>query len=192
MGPISAVSNGFAKIFNFSGRASRSEYWWFFLLGFIISIVTLLIDSKTILAFLLANGGVFDIPQISTLGLTTPWVWLVLSIPMISLSVRRLHDAGFSGFWFLLSFIPLGGLVLMILYMLPSQNTTTHHGTPAAAALKDVTGKPVSVDAHKRAMQGYAVLFDKDKPVTAEMQAARKAEISDYYRTKVLKPAASV
>lgn len=192
MGPISAVSSGFAKIFNFSGRASRSEYWWFFLLGFIVSTITILVDAKTILALMVANEGAFDIYQLSVLELATPWACLVFAIPMISLSVRRLHDAGFSGFWFLVNFIPLGGLALSILYMLPSQNTTTHYGAPAVAPIKDSSGKPVTVDAHKRAMQGYAVLFDKDKPVSAEVQAARKAEISDYYRTKVLKPAASV
>jgi len=49
----------------------------------------------------------------------------------------------------------------------------------------------MTVDSHKRAMQGYAVLFDKDKPVTAEMQAARKAEVADYYRSRVLKASPS-
>jgi hypothetical protein len=75
------------------------------------------------------------------------------------------------------------------MYVLPSQNSTTVHGTPAAGPVVDRTGKPLTVDAHKRAMQGYALLLDKDKRPSPEQQAARKAEIGDYYRTHVLKSA---
>jgi hypothetical protein len=112
---------------------------------------------------------------------------LVLMPPMISLTVRRLHDAGFSGFWILIYLVPLGGFALLILHALPSSANTTAHGTPAARPKSDPSGKPVPVDAHKRAMQGYALLYDEDKRPSAETQAARKAEIAEYYRSQVLK-----
>jgi len=190
MGPISAVGTAFAKTLNFSGRASRSEYWWVFLFSFLVNLAAIAFDVTALFMRHQVEGDLL-FAALSPFDLFTPWAVLIFSIPMMSLSVRRLHDAGFSGFWLLLSFIPLAGFALFILYMLPSQNSTTHYGAPASRPMADPSGKPVTVDAHKRAMQGYAVLFEKDKPVSAEVQAARKAEISDYYRTKVLKPASS-
>lgn len=121
---------------------------------------------------------------------SSTFVWLITLPTVLSLTVRRLHDAGFSGFWLVLLIIPLGGLALVVMHIMPSEGRTTAHGTPAAASPQaSVAGKPVTVDSHKRAMQGYALLFDKDKKVSPQEQAARKAEVSDYYRTRVLKSA---
>ena len=188
MGPLNAISTVFAKTFTFSGRASRSEYWWFFAFYFIGSIVCLAIDAAMVLPVVQALGPQ-AIEVISPLSFASIWFAIAMSIPYLSLSVRRLHDAGFSGFWTLLYFLPFGALVLLIMHALASQNTTTVHGTPAAQPKADAAGKAVPVDQHKRAMQGYALLFDKDKKPTAQQQAERKAEISDYYRSKVLKAA---
>lgn len=191
MGPFSAVTTAFVKTLSFSGRASRSEYWWYSLFYFIACMVATFVDIRMVAA-LVESQGEQALYAIDPLKLVSLWTSLLFFIPMFSLSIRRLHDAGFSGFWMLLYFIPVAGLALLILHMLPSEGRTTAYGAPAAGPVKDPSGRPVSVDAHKRAMQGYAVLFDKDKQVSPEMQAARKAEISDYYRSKVLKPAASV
>jgi uncharacterized membrane protein YhaH (DUF805 family) len=187
MGPITAISTVLSKIFTYSGRASRSEYWWYYLACVLIGLVCLAIDSITIIKLVDLHGeeAMF---HIRPLQLATVWAWIATVPPYISVTVRRLHDAGFSGFWTLLYFVPLGGLVLVILHILPSQGTTTAHGTPASGPVVDRTGKPVTADAHQRAMQGYALLFDKDKKPSPQMQAARKAEISDYYRNNVLKP----
>lgn len=187
MGPITALSTALTKIFTYSGRASRSEYWWYYLACGIIGTICAAIDSVTIIKLVELHGEE-ALLHIRPFELASVWAWIATVPSFLSVTVRRLHDAGFSGFWLLLYIIPLGGFVLLIMHMLPSTGTTTVHGTPASGPTTDRTGKPITVDSHKRAMQGYALLFDKDKIPTPETQAARKAEISDYYRNNVLKP----
>ncbi len=75
----------------FSGRARRSEYWYFFLFNFIFAFV---------LGFV---GGLTKMPIISTI------YSLAILIPAIAVGVRRMHDVGKSG-WFLL--IPIYNLIL--------------------------------------------------------------------------------
>jgi uncharacterized membrane protein YhaH (DUF805 family) len=83
----------------FSGRASRSEYWWFFLGSFLIGIALGVIDAA-----------------LGSAVLTSLFV-LGIIIPSIALNVRRLHDTGRSGWYVLLSLIPLfGPLVLLVFY----------------------------------------------------------------------------
>ena len=95
---------------NFSGRASRSEYWYFVLLNFIISMVF------NIITFVLASNGVSD-------GLTVVQVlsWLVslaLFLPGLGVSVRRLHDIGKSGWWLFIILIPCCiGLIWLVILM---------------------------------------------------------------------------
>ncbi|MEQ6248911.1 DUF805 domain-containing protein [Sulfitobacter sp. HNIBRBA3233] len=195
-GPFTALNLAFVRIFNFSGRASRSEFWWVALFVGTFTIAAAVVDLLSVSA-LFAAGGPEALIGLGFFDFYSGLVSLIFIIPMTSLSVRRLHDAGFSGFWILASVVPIvGGLLLMVMYALPSRQTTSVHGSPAvmaAAAPRAAQGsqKNRQADAQKRAMQGYALLFDKDQPVTPEMEAARKAEISDYYRSRVLKPAAS-
>jgi uncharacterized membrane protein YhaH (DUF805 family) len=190
MGPVTAISTALVKTFSYSGRASRSEYWWYFLLYTLACLICGFIDAAMIISAIerqgqdaLATLSVFDFKSI--------YVSIALIPPMISLTVRRLHDAGFSGFWALIYVVPLGALALMVLHMLPSKNTTRVRKAPAVQPKTNLPGKPLQADAHKRAMQGYALLFDKDKRPCAETQAARKAEMADYYRRQVLKSAPS-
>lgn len=105
----------FEKFATFSGRAPRSEYWWFQLFFILVSFVS------AMLAVLLAgglasfeNGGeppmmIFLLPGL---------VALVMLLPLISVSVRRLHDRGRSGWWFLaycvLSGVPILGFIVSI------------------------------------------------------------------------------
>ncbi|MEP1793024.1 DUF805 domain-containing protein [Parasphingorhabdus sp.] len=190
MGPITAISTVLCKTFTYSGRASRSEYWWYYLACFILAFICLTVDSFAVLK-LVALHGDEALLHAKPFAFTTLWALVATAPAFLSVTVRRLHDAGFSGFWTLLNFVPLGALVLVILHMLPSRGSTTVHGTPAAGPKTSANGRPLTVDAHKRAMQGYALLYDTDKTPTPEMQAARKAEISDYYRNNVLKAAPS-
>ena len=97
-----SVSTCIKKYFVFEGRASRSEYWWFQL------IVT---PSYYISTFMENEIAYFF------LGIT-----LFTLIPAISAGVRRLHDTNRSGFFLLISFIPLiGGIIL--LFFLISEGT---------------------------------------------------------------------
>lgn len=115
-----AVKRFFTKYATFSGRASRSEYWWFMLFNAIV--VTVLTIAAIVLGIAGADpatgepGVAFILPMIllSVYG-------LAVILPGISVSVRRLHDGNYSGFMYFLSFIPaVGGLVILIFMLLPS------------------------------------------------------------------------
>lgn len=95
----------------FNGRASRQEYWYFFLFNIIISSVLLIIDKVIGTSGTSAGSGLLNSIYI-----------LALFIPAIAVSVRRLHDTGRSGWWMLIALIPIiGGIVLLIIMAQPSQ-----------------------------------------------------------------------
>ncbi len=190
-GPFNALTQAFVQIFNFSGRATRAEFWWVFLAFSIFGIAAAVADVMSLLT-LAQTSGQAALLSVNPLTLYSTFVMLVTIVPFTSLGIRRLHDAGFSGFWWLASFVPVvGSLLLLVMYCLPSENRTTVRGTPRVAA-KSAKGTADTVDTHKRAMQGYAVLFEKNRPVTPEIVQARKSEISEYYRNRVLKSATPV
>lgn len=107
---MTAVKTCFAKFADFSGRATRSEYWWFVLAYFILAMVTGFIHEY--LYYL---------------------VVLVFLVPMISAGVRRLHDIGKSGWLLLLGLIPLVGLVLIYFMVQPTQPASNEYGAPPVA-----------------------------------------------------------
>ena len=98
MGMGEAVSSVFSKYATFSGRARRSEYWWFYLAYFLVAVVATIIDG--------------------ILGVTILEVILVLAvlIPGLAVSVRRLHDVGRSGWWLLIGLIPLVGAIVLLVF----------------------------------------------------------------------------
>ena len=108
MGFIDAIKSGFANYVNFSGRASRSEYWWFHLFYLLC----------LILSFIPAGFSPEPGFVISFVLLALILIYLGLLIPSISVGVRRLHDQDMSGLWYLLIFVPAGGLVLFVLFII--------------------------------------------------------------------------
>ena len=89
---------------NFSGRASRSEFWWFYLFSCIVSwIVSLVV-------------GIVSDWNINSLNIGSWIVILALLLPSLGLSVRRLHDIGKSGWWWFISFIPLVGAIILLVW----------------------------------------------------------------------------
>jgi uncharacterized membrane protein YhaH (DUF805 family) len=96
-----AVNSGFENFANFSDRASRAAYWWWFLFGVLVSIATNIIDAVVIDAQVL-----------------TPLAGLVLLIPNLSVGVRRLHDTGRSGWWILIGLIPIIGWIVLLIFLI--------------------------------------------------------------------------
>ncbi len=94
-----AIQSCFNNYANFNGRARRSEYWYFFLFYAVISIV---------LSALARNSSIFSFIS----GIVS----LALLIPNLAVSVRRLHDIGRSGWYYLISFIPVVGQIIMIVW----------------------------------------------------------------------------
>lgn len=93
------------KYAQFSGRSRRKEYWMFTLVNIIVD--TLLYGVGTI-AFL-DRSTILGVLVFLVLGVYS----LAALIPGLAVSVRRLHDTHKSGWWLLLCFIPLGGLVVL-------------------------------------------------------------------------------
>lgn len=92
---------------DFSGRARREEYWMFQLFN-IIAIFALIMLGGTI-------GGVLDAPEIAMI----PYVIYVLGvfIPSLAAVVRRLHDQDKSGWYILVYFIPLVGIIWLLVLL---------------------------------------------------------------------------
>ena len=92
MGFGEAISACFRKYVGFSGRARRSEYWWFVLFTVLVGIVAGILDG--VLGLKPAMGGAGNGP----IGSITS---LALFLPSLAVAVRRLHDTDRSGFWLL-------------------------------------------------------------------------------------------
>jgi uncharacterized membrane protein YhaH (DUF805 family) len=97
-----AISSGFRNYVNFSGRAVRSEYWYWTLFVTIVMVVLGVIDQS-----LNPGAGIGAFSIVNTI------VSLALILPGIAVSVRRLHDIDRTGWWLLLSFTVIGVLVLI-------------------------------------------------------------------------------
>jgi uncharacterized membrane protein YhaH (DUF805 family) len=90
----------------FSGRSRRSEYWYFGLFYLIFYGVTAIVDVM---------AGTFD--RASGIGVFTGILTLVFLIPSLSVSVRRLHDTGRTGWWLLIAFVPVVGAIILLVFL---------------------------------------------------------------------------
>lgn len=106
----------------FNGRASRSEFWWFQLFIVIVSI------PLYILSFYAGYTGSQGLALVST-GLSV-MLWLAIIVPLIAVTVRRLHDTDRSGWWYLLLLVPFAGLIVLVFMLLPSTPGDNRFGAP--------------------------------------------------------------
>jgi len=97
---IEAFTSGWSRSFDYNGRTTRSDYWWFVLANLIVSVVLILISSKLQAIYSLAS-----------------------IVPGLPLAVRRLRDAGKPWQWLFISLVPIiGGIWLLVLFCQPSIN----------------------------------------------------------------------
>lgn len=105
---VGAIQDGFQRYFDFETRSTRSQYWYW------------------VLAVVLFNTLVAGF-----LGLLGSLISVALIIPGVAVAVRRLHDSGRSGWWFLLIFLPvIGWIVLIVFYCQPTSPETNQWGPP--------------------------------------------------------------
>ncbi|AUW92749.1 MAG: DUF805 domain-containing protein [Sulfobacillus thermosulfidooxidans] len=110
---MSWYSRVWQHYFDFAGRASRREFWMFTLYNmlviFALSVITALVHP---LAFM-------------------TWLYgLAVFMPSLALQFRRLHDVGRSGWWLLISAVPLiGAIVLLVFFVLPSEPMSNNYGS---------------------------------------------------------------
>ena len=106
------------KYVDFSGRARRLEYWTFTLWNLIFALVAIVLDN------LFGNAD----PELGY-GLIYSLFSLAILLPTWAVTVRRLHDVGKSGWWLLISLIPiLGALCLLIFGLTNSQLGDNEYG----------------------------------------------------------------
>jgi uncharacterized membrane protein YhaH (DUF805 family) len=96
---VSAVKSCLGQYATFSGRAVRSEFWWFFLFQIVAVVVASLLGD-----------------MVSTI------VSLALLLPGLAVGARRLHDIGRTGWWQLLSLTGIGFLLLLYWWAQPSED----------------------------------------------------------------------
>lgn len=117
MGFGRAVSTCFRKYATFSGRAGRPEFWWFYLFTFLYYFALSIIGGFVAGAAIAGGGGDADS---ALAGLGAMWIIILLGtlpllLPTLAACVRRLHDTDRSGWWLLLSAIPIvGGIVILV------------------------------------------------------------------------------
>lgn len=113
---IDAVKICLKKYGNFNGRASRSEFWYFYL-------------------FLLIVAGLGWFIAIQTYIIVIAYIaWFILLIPFWAVSARRLHDIDKSGWLQIIGYIPfvnwIGGIVLIFFYCSAGKNKKNKYGKP--------------------------------------------------------------
>lgn len=92
MNPKEAVSSVFRNFVNFNGRAQRSEFWWFVLFAFI---------SQAILNLIPVIGSIYS---------------LILILPSLAVTARRLHDTNRTAWWMLLYLLPVLGFIALLIF----------------------------------------------------------------------------
>ncbi len=101
-----AITTCFSKFATFSGRATRSEFWWFYLFTLLISWFAQMAVGSTV-------AGV---------------VSLVFILPLWAAGARRLHDIGRTGWWQLIAFTIIGIIVLIVWYATDSEKAANQYG----------------------------------------------------------------
>jgi uncharacterized membrane protein YhaH (DUF805 family) len=132
MSPLQWVMRALQQYAVFRGRARRSEFWWFVAFQFLVVIAAAIVFGIV--------GSIFGAASnFAQLGYSL--VALSLFVPALAVAVRRLHDSGKSGWWYLIAFVPLGGIVLLIFLCQDSQPSQNEWGpNPKEYALADQAG----------------------------------------------------
>jgi len=104
-----SISTCMGKYVDFNGRASRPEYWWFYLFTVLLSWGSLIVDHS---------------------GIVSGIVNLALLLPALSAAARRLHDTNRSGWWMLIAFTIIGLIPLIIWLASKGNDQSNEYGSP--------------------------------------------------------------
>jgi len=123
---MSSIKTCFGKYVTFSGRAQRSELWWYILFIWLVTAVLYgwmfsSLAQSGMTAF--SADGSFD-PE--AMNISFPLVPMILAtgfqlitiLPSISVMVRRLHDTNRSGWWYWIALVPLIGIIVLLVFMI--------------------------------------------------------------------------
>lgn len=120
MGFAEAITSGFGSMTKFSGRASRSEFWYWILFVAILEVVSYFL------------GGLLGRNDNTLVGLIFNLIAVVLILATLAVGCRRLHDTGKTGWLQLLLIIPCVGHIILIFLWLPASHPGDNQYGPAA------------------------------------------------------------
>lgn len=152
-----AIKRAFTNYCKFTGRASRSEYWWFTLFAFLVVLGIMILTALMTALTISGKGGAAIVGIFAIIS----WILFALAIilPSWGLTFRRLHDTGRSGWWCLLTVIPslltvltkgtfvslifsginfIGGIVLLVFLCMPSEPGENMYG-PVPNTYNDIS-----------------------------------------------------
>jgi uncharacterized membrane protein YhaH (DUF805 family) len=124
MGFGQAISSGFSNYVNFSGRSSRSEYWFWVLFVLIADVVAIAIDAAIGMQIVSSLFG------------------LAVLLPGLAVTVRRLHDLDRTGWWIFLGLIPLVGAIILIIWFCSKGTDGPNRFGPDPLQLNSLTNAP--------------------------------------------------
>jgi len=188
MGPIKAIVTCYVKIFNFADRARQAEYWWFVLFQTLVIFgaifawgytVAMRVQSDPAFAqFLQSPGGAEAYVNSLFAGYVPYFVvgYVILFwLPMLSVSVRRLHDTDRGGIWLFINLMPLiGPIWFTVLMCLPGTRGDNRFGGDP------ISNRKAPIPFHP-AFAGELQGEERDRAEVARRTAAR-----DYYKRRVL------
>ena len=125
---MEAVQSCLRQYVGFTGRARRSEYWWFVLFGVLVSIVTGLLDVML--------GTMNDDTNVGVIGTIAS---LALILPSLAVAIR-LHDTSRSGWWILIGLIPIVGWIILIVFYVQDSHPDNKYGPSPKAGVAPAAG----------------------------------------------------
>lgn len=186
IGPIEAMERYLFNAFTMDGRATRAEFWWANLILALVMSAAIVWDVITFVQINIGRTPTEMLFGFSPFSYLSPFLMLACLVPNFTLIVRRLHDSGRSGCWMLVQFVPLvGWLWYLVLLVLPSEPEENEWGAPHGSSRSGPQFNPDGSRKH-RPTDSYAVLLTAERERTPDELAAHRAEIKDYYRSKVL------
>lgn len=93
------------KYATFSGRARRSEYWYYTLFSFLVSLAASIV------------GGALFVHSEGDVNILSALASIALFLPGLGVAIRRLHDIGKSGWWYLIALVPFIGWIVLLVFM---------------------------------------------------------------------------
>jgi uncharacterized membrane protein YhaH (DUF805 family) len=128
LGFLEAVVRALRQFSRFSGRASVAEYWWFAL--FIVLLWAALYFMVSVVSSAGTSGGVGQAVGALLLGMSLVVLVAVIAllVPVVAITVRRLHDTGRTGWWALLLPVPLLAVVVYFFCLLPGSIGANKYG----------------------------------------------------------------
>ena len=124
---INAYKNFFKNYAEFTGRATRPDFWWVWLGNLILSIpfwiiYFYIVYLSTVMDSVSDSASEAIFMVFGLVAIIYAVFYLAILVPTLALSVRRLRDAGFHWAFIFLRFAPMGGLALLILFAMPTKD----------------------------------------------------------------------